>query len=116
MLAREWWKGHCTCKFGTYQWNRAPALIVVLQNKQEGRSIEIYPWLQKATLDVIGSAGFGVEFKSLTPDQTSRTKEVAIYEDMMTEFINPVHFIERIDKALGTYNVRCILNAAYEIG
>ncbi|KAF8595823.1 cytochrome P450, partial [Ceratobasidium sp. AG-I] len=34
-------------------------------NQSEGTTIDVLPWLTRATLDVIGSAGFGYEFNSL---------------------------------------------------
>ncbi|KAG8723463.1 hypothetical protein FRC09_003220 [Ceratobasidium sp. 395] len=39
--------------------------VDMLNNNPEGREVDVLAWLNRATLDVIGSAGFGYEFNSL---------------------------------------------------
>ncbi|KAG8794519.1 hypothetical protein FRC12_023926 [Ceratobasidium sp. 428] len=39
--------------------------VDMLNNNPEGREVDALAWLNRATLDVIGSAGFGYEFNSL---------------------------------------------------
>ncbi|CAE6439371.1 unnamed protein product [Rhizoctonia solani] len=37
----------------------------MLHNSPEGETIDVFPWLTRVTLDVIGLAGFGYDFRSL---------------------------------------------------
>ncbi|CUA72796.1 Cytochrome P450 72A13 [Arabidopsis thaliana] [Rhizoctonia solani] len=49
-----------------------------LHDNLEGETIDVLPWLNRATLDIIGLAGFGYDFRSLKePDKDELSKAFA---------------------------------------
>lgn len=56
-------------------WAKSKELVAAVTSNADGSSIEIKDWASRATLDIIGVAGFGEDFKALSdPDnELSRT-------------------------------------------
>lgn len=85
--------------------------------KNMGNEIELFPVMQAATMDAIGRAGFGLNFKALhnfglrTKQEICGGAEVELgddfyedYEAMMKELQNPIHFFPKLDALMGTAN------------
>ncbi|KAJ3002975.1 hypothetical protein HKX48_002012, partial [Thoreauomyces humboldtii] len=53
-----------------------------------GRTIEVYGWMQRLTLDVLGKNIFSFDFKSL--DAGPPSKWVTLYNDMIKNVLNPI--------------------------
>merc|ERR1712137_698236 len=62
----------------------------------EGKPLEVPPWLSKATMDAIGLGGFGFDFDSLNPGGQKR--EGMAYQRVMDELTNPLRFFKWYSK------------------
>ncbi|CUA72791.1 Bifunctional P-450/NADPH-P450 reductase [Rhizoctonia solani] len=49
--------------------------VEMLRDNPEGETIDILPWLTRATLDIIGLAGFGYDFRSLEDEDKDELSE-----------------------------------------
>ena len=80
-------------------------LSEILKEKSK-EPVEIYPWIQKATLDAIGKGGFGFEFRAMR-EASERSEEIQNYENLTKEVANPIHFFEKLDKMkfIGRHNI-----------
>ncbi|KAF7291300.1 hypothetical protein MIND_01274000 [Mycena indigotica] len=60
------------------------------ENEAAGRdtTIDVFAWLRKMTLDVIGEAGFDYQFHSLSRDQNAETAKSDELEDLFTEVLH----------------------------
>jgi cytochrome P450 family 3 subfamily A len=56
---------------------------------------EPYPWMSKMTLDVLGKAGFGFEFRSLTSDKSQVYND---YVTLMEGMVNSLRLIPGFEK------------------
>ena len=102
------WKQHKTVLSPAFTWKHIQSLLPsfvdiskqLSQNLDGNKSILLYEWLRKATLDAIGRGGFGFDFHALSGG--TETKEIKQYEGLMKELRNPIHFFGKLDSFLGT--------------
>jgi len=110
----EKWKAHKTALSPAFKWDHIRSilpkflsvvdeLVSTLKSQVGSNPVELYPWMQKATLEAIASAGFGFEFGALR-EGSDRTAQIENYESLMKEFQNPIHLFERLDRLTGGYS------------
>ena len=109
----EVWKLHKNALSPAFKWDHIraslPCFIDIANElaenlkKHSDKPIEIYNWVQRATLDAIGRGGFGHEFHAMREGE-ERSPEIQNYEALMKEFENPIHIFEKLDKLTGGYN------------
>ena len=75
----------------------ANELSEILIQKANAGPVEIYPWIQKATLDAIGKGGFGFDFGAMR-EGSGKSAEIKNYENLTKELENPIHFFQKLDK------------------
>ncbi|KAI8822389.1 cytochrome P450 [Fimicolochytrium jonesii] len=59
--------------------------------KDAGKGIDMYPWMQRLTLDVLGKIIFSFDFGSLSSAEPSRY--VTLYNDLIAAVLKPIMFV-----------------------
>src|SRR3990167_487624 len=118
----EVWKTHKTALSPAFKWAHIrevmPCFVGIVSELSEhlskvGKEVEIYPWIQNATLDAIGRGGFGYEFGAMRGDE-NKSQEIKDYEALMKELENPVHFFGKLSKLTGRSKIMANLFNKFE--
>uniref|UniRef100_A0A6U1W3V7 Cytochrome P450 n=1 Tax=Vannella robusta TaxID=1487602 RepID=A0A6U1W3V7_9EUKA len=106
----EQWKRHKDVLSPAFQWKHIQSLLPhfidlvgkladTWENSNGTAQVDVSKMIKYATLDAIGRAGFGFDFKAVSGEASEELKQC---EAVVPELNKSIHFFETLDKLLGT--------------